>query len=141
MPVYSLYVISKSGGVIYHQSYSKDAPKLSMNEYLMLGSMFHSLYAITSELSPVPGPTGGSSSGMQVLESDTFRLQCFQTPTGIKFYMTTDLGMTNAENLLKTCYELYTDYVVKNPFYELDQPIRCELFDINLEKLLGTDRT
>jgi hypothetical protein len=26
-------------------------------------------------------------------------------------------------------YELYSDYVLKNPFYEVEQVIKCELFD------------
>jgi hypothetical protein len=29
-------------------------------------------------------------------------------------------------------YELYTDYVNKNPFHEIDQVIKSELFDQNL---------
>ena len=29
-------------------------------------------------------------------------------------------------------YDLYCDYVLKNPFYEVEMPIRCELFDSNL---------
>ena len=29
-------------------------------------------------------------------------------------------------------YDLYCDYVLKNPFYEVEMPIRCELFDTNL---------
>ena len=32
----------------------------------------------------------------------------------------------------KSVYSLYSDYVLKNPFYELDMPIRCELFDQQL---------
>ena len=35
-------------------------------------------------------------------------------------------------NLRRRVYELYTDYVLKNPFYEMEMPIRCELFDTNL---------
>ena len=26
-------------------------------------------------------------------------------------------------------YPLYADYVLKNPFYEVEMPIRCDLFD------------
>lgn len=44
------------------------------------------------------------------------------------------------ENLLKHVYELYTDYVLKNPFYEMEMPIRCELFDINLAQAVQKDR-
>lgn len=44
------------------------------------------------------------------------------------------------ENLLKQIYELYTDYVLKNPFYEMEMPIRCELFDISLAQAVQKDR-
>lgn len=40
------------------------------------------------------------------------------------------------EQLLRKIYELYADYVLKNPFYSLEMPIRCELFDVNLQSLL-----
>lgn len=42
------------------------------------------------------------------------------------------------ETLLKKIYELYSDYVLKNPFYSLEMPIRCELFDTHLQGLLET---
>uniref|UniRef100_A0A8C0VDR6 Trafficking protein particle complex subunit n=1 Tax=Cyanistes caeruleus TaxID=156563 RepID=A0A8C0VDR6_CYACU len=51
--------------------------RLSSNEKLMLASMFHSLFAIGSQLSPEVG-----SSGIEMLETDTFKLHCFQTLTG-----------------------------------------------------------
>jgi len=40
------------------------------------------------------------------------------------------------EQLLKKMYELYADFALKNPFYSLEMPIRCELFDTNLQALL-----
>ena len=43
------------------------------------------------------------------------------------------------DNLLKTIYELYTDYVLKNPFYEVEMPIRCELWDLNLALAVRKD--
>lgn len=33
-------------------------------------------------------------------------------------------------------YELYTDFVLKNPFYETEQVIRCELFDEAIENVI-----
>lgn len=45
----------------------------------------------------------------------------------------TQLGM---DALLRRIYELYSDYVLKNPFYSLDMPIRCSLFDTNLQALV-----
>ena len=48
--------------------------------------------------------------------------------------------MQQMEGLLKVIYELYTDYVLKNPFYEVEMPIRCELFDLNLSQAIQKDR-
>jgi trafficking protein particle complex subunit 4 len=33
-------------------------------------------------------------------------------------------------------YELYSDYVLKNPFYEVEQVIKCELFDEHVDMLM-----
>lgn len=33
---------------------------------------------------------------------------------------------------MRRIYDLYCDFVLKNPFYEVEMPIRCELFDLNL---------
>jgi len=52
--------------------------------------------------------------------------------TGTKFIMTTDPEQTRVELYLKKIYEIYSDYVMKNPFYTPEMPIRCELFDVNV---------
>lgn len=40
------------------------------------------------------------------------------------------------EILLKKIYELYADYALKNPFYSLEMPVRCDKFETNLQLLL-----
>jgi trafficking protein particle complex subunit 4 len=59
---------------------------------------------------------------------------------GTKFFVVCKTGAPNMEMLLKAIYELYTDFVLKNPFYEMEMPIRCELFDHNLAQVIQTDR-
>lgn len=44
--------------------------------------------------------------------------------TGIKFIIIADTKQQKVEELLGKIYELYSDYVLKNPFYSLDMPIR-----------------
>ena len=34
--------------------------------------------------------------------------------------------------MVRKVYELYADYVMKNPFYSLEMPVRCEAFDRHL---------
>lgn len=102
------------------------------------------MHAITSRLSPVRpvavNPPGGGAipsrpeppSGLEVMETESFRLQCFTTMTGSKFLLFTDTTQTNIDVTMKRIYDLYADYVMKNPFYSLEMPVRCELFDRKL---------
>lgn len=106
-------------------------PRMTTNEKIFLASMFYPLFAIASQLSPEP-----KSSGIEILEADTFKLHCFQTLTGVKFMVVAEPIQTGVETLLKKIYELYSDFALKNPFYSLEQPLRCELFDSNLQVLL-----
>ncbi|XP_012253630.1 trafficking protein particle complex subunit 4 [Athalia rosae] len=107
--------------------------KMTTNEKIFLASMFYPLFAIASQLSPEP-----RCSGIEVLEADTFRLYCYQTLTGVKFMVVAEPTQAGMDILLKRVYELYADYALKNPFYSLEMPIRCELFETHLQSLLET---
>lgn len=124
--ILSLYIVNKSGGLIYQRDFSQRA-KLDTNDTLRLASMWHSLQAISAQLSPLHG-----CEGIELLQAETFDLHNFQTPTGVKFFAVAPCKSIGVESFLKRLYNLYTDFVLKNPFYELDMPIRCELFDLHL---------
>ncbi|CAN0881552.1 Trafficking protein particle complex subunit 4 [Linum grandiflorum] len=137
--IYSLYIINKSGGLIFYKDYGS-AGRMDTNDSLRVASLWHSMHAISQQLSPVVG-----CSGIELLGADTFDLHCFQSLTafvvaGTKFFVVCEPGTQHMENLLKYIYELYTDYVLKNPFYEMEMPIRCELFDISLSQAIQKDR-
>ncbi|KAJ8100416.1 Sybindin-like protein [Lipomyces tetrasporus] len=127
MVVYSLYILNKAAGLIYQRDFNESLKRLSSNDYLVLSGTFHAVYAIASQISPVP-----SSSGIEVLETEKFRLQCFQTLTGTKFLLISEPRQQNTDAILRRIYELYSDYVIKNPFYQIEMPVRCELFDRHL---------
>ena len=101
---------------------------ITTNEKIVLASMFYPLYAIAVQLSPELG-----SSGIKELETDTFKLHCSQTLTGVKFIVISDLAQQGVDQLLEKIYELYADYALKNPFYSLEMPIRADLFDEHLK--------
>ena len=46
------------------------------NDYLRLASTFHGLHTISAEVAPL------ISAGIDMLDADTFRLQCLHTLTG-----------------------------------------------------------
>jgi trafficking protein particle complex subunit 4 len=126
MSLYTLYIVNKAGGLIYNRDLSP-VPKLGGNEYLTLASTFHSLHAIAKQLSPV------QSGGINSVESVNFTLSCFESPTGIKFFVTSKPKTPDVNGFLKKVYEYYADFVLKNPFYEIDMPIRIRLFDYSIE--------
>jgi len=128
--IFNLFIINKSGGLIYYKDFGSLA-KLDTNDSLRLASTWHGLHAIAMQLSPVNG--GG---GIEALRAETFDLHCFQTLTGTKLFVTVDPGLKGVEDLLRHIYELFTDYALKNPFYEVEMPIRCELFDVHLAAVI-----
>ncbi|EGD96193.1 sybindin-like family protein [Trichophyton tonsurans CBS 112818] len=151
--VYSLVIINKAGGLIYQRDFQAGLQKLSTNDYLVFAGTFHGVHAITRSLTPVfpysaPATSNTSAStipmtstlpnpglpktGLEVLDTERFRLTCFQTVTGTKFLLFTDPLMPNVDSVIAKIYELYADYVMKNPFYQLEMPVRCESFDRHL---------
>ena len=122
-----MYIINKSGGLIYSKDFTDGLARLDTNEALTQASIWHSLHAISAQLSPVAGCTG-----MELLEADNFNLHCHLSPTGTKFFILSAPGTSGVDFLLRGIYELYSDYVLKNPFYEMEMPIRCATFDNQL---------
>ncbi|KAL2756170.1 hypothetical protein ACRALDRAFT_2042361 [Sodiomyces alcalophilus JCM 7366] len=144
--VFALVVINKAGGLILNRTFHEGGlNQLSTNDYLVLAGTFHGVHAITARLNPLKnhapvattGPGGIPSraeppSGLEVMETENFRLQCFNTLTGTKFLLFTDTTQVNVDVTIRRIYDLYSDYVMKNPFYQLEMPIRCETFDRKL---------
>ena len=54
-PVFSVWIVNKSGGLIFYKNYSADKNTLDINDTLRLASVWHSLHAIsrTNSVSPV----------------------------------------------------------------------------------------
>ncbi|KAF2460055.1 sybindin-like family protein [Lineolata rhizophorae] len=145
--VFALLVINKAGGLIYNREFHPGLTKLSSNDLLILAGTFHGVHAITRNINPAgapqvpggnnpnlpPNPMSYQPTGIEVLESSNFRLQCFQTVTGTKFLLLTEPQQPNVDTTMRRIYELYSDFVMKNPFYTVEMPIRCEKFDRSLD--------
>lgn len=159
MTVFALIVINKAGGLVYNRTFHEGGlNQLSTNDYLIIAGTFHGVHAITTRLNPlkhvrtssgdhtsvrtVMTPAGlapcrpDPPSGLEVLESENFRMQCFTTLTGTKFLLFTDTAQTTADSTMRRVYDLYSDYVMKNPFYQLEMPIRCDIFDRKLNSYI-----
>lgn len=166
MKVYSILILNKAGGLIYQNELVPGLSKLSANDYLVLAGTLHGVHAIGSKLSSTinnnnnpngeelnaahnaiilsSGKAGSANSnrtGLQKIETDMFNLYIFQTVGGLKFIMITAPNVANSETvtdeLFRHLYILYSDYVMKDPFYSLDMPIKSSLFDGRVKQLLA----
>ncbi|KAL9056579.1 MAG: hypothetical protein Q9162_002862 [Coniocarpon cinnabarinum] len=139
MVVYALLIISKAGGLIYSRNFaSSQLNSMNTNSLLNLAGTFHGIHAISRTLNPLPNPPRPPGSfplpngtGIESLQTSRFLMSCYQTPTGVKFILFTEPNMDRekARGVLGKCYELYAEFVMRNPFYSLEMPIRCDKFE------------
>ncbi|PWN50161.1 Sybindin-like protein [Violaceomyces palustris] len=161
----SLWIINKAGGLIYQAEHfthpDPSVGRLSSNEYLVLAGTLHGIHAITSKLSPLQQHSKVNDTGLESLEADGFSLRVMVTLTGefkregeacsssnlslpssslplpgTKFVLLTQPSHPRQATILQKCYEIYSDLVMKNPFYTSEMPIRVEAFDRAIESLL-----
>ena len=139
---YFLLIVNKNGSLIYDKSISVNL-QLNSNEVINMASIFYSMHAISSKLTPAGYEQTSElkleNGGIEIMEASAMRLVCFQTLTKIKFIFVTDY-QTNldkcTENYRKI-YDVYSDVVAKNPNYELDMPIRVNSFDERVNQIFG----
>lgn len=133
-----LFIINRSGGLIYNKNLSSFAPNLSTNDCLRLGKYDRGTSNIIFIISGTDTDTyllimlcstiGSTfhglhaiipqiapilSSGIERLETDSFVLQSLQTLTGVKFVITAKPGTVELLELLQSMYEIYSDFVLK----------------------------
>lgn len=92
-----------------------------------------------------------NKSGIRQLCTDQFTMFIYQTMTGLKFVTissqtasTTNsnnnghiISIQIADNFLRKVYCLYSDYVMKDPFYAIEMPIKSELFDNKVKQMVS----
>lgn len=147
--IIAIYIISSNGSLIF--DYHSQPSNLNTDKNIVLASLFYACYANSEQiglgLANSEQPTiVPRSLGIKTLEAENFRLDCFETLTKVKFVVISDLSLggpsttSNKQELLRRLYDIYADYVMKNPFYTLNMPINsdnCSLFKTNLELSLS----
>lgn len=149
--IIAIYIISSNGSLIF--DYHSQPSNLNADKNIVLASLFYACYANSEQIglglaNSDTNTLPTTSAGIKTLEANNFRLDCFETLTKVKFVVISDLSLgppstnANKQELLKKIYELYADYVMKNPFYTLNMPINsdnCSLFRTNLELSLSSN--
>ncbi|KAK2983592.1 hypothetical protein RJ640_023126, partial [Escallonia rubra] len=76
----------------------------------------------------------GQGCSFHSFRTNTYKLSFMETPSGIKIILVTHPRAGDLREPLKYIYNLYVEYVVKNPLYTPGTPIKCELFNTTLDQ-------
>lgn len=103
-----------------------------MQEAKLMYGMLFSLKSFVSKISPLD-----TKEGFLYYKTSKYALHYFETPSGLKFILNTDVNAQNVRELLQQMYsQIYVEYVVKNPLCNMKEPIRSELFKTKLDTFI-----
>jgi len=133
MTVFNLYIFDRNGNCLYYAEWNrKKQSGLSKEEEmkLMYGMLF-SIKSFVSRMSPQD-----QKDGLVSFKTNQYKLNYYETASGLKFILNTDLSVGNLRDVLHQLYsQIYVEYVVKNPTCDdPTQPIRSELFKTKLDE-------
>ncbi|XP_005106411.1 trafficking protein particle complex subunit 1 [Aplysia californica] len=134
MTIFNFYLFDRHGTCLYYAEWNRKK-QLTMSkeeEFKLMYGMIFSIKSFASRLSPTD-----MKEGFLNFTTSKYKLHFFETPSGLKFIMNTDLSVGNMKDVLHQIFSsLYVEYVVKNPLCELDQPVTSELFKTKLDEYI-----
>uniref|UniRef100_A0A7S0EDU9 Trafficking protein particle complex subunit n=1 Tax=Phaeocystis antarctica TaxID=33657 RepID=A0A7S0EDU9_9EUKA len=134
MAVFCLYIFSKQGVCLYYREWNRPlAPSdIRQDQKLMFGFLF-SLKQLVAKMSPKKG------GGFYACSTNTFKLNYYEPPSGLRFILTTDLSAGDMRESLRHIYSnIYVESLSKNPLWKPDEELTCPLFTQTLERYIAT---
>ncbi|XP_074563968.1 uncharacterized protein LOC141820539 [Curcuma longa] len=142
-----LYIFNRNGICLLYREWHRPLRTLdaSQDQKLMFGLLF-SLRSFTAKMDPVSADKGnlgvpllpGQGCSFYSFRTNTYKLSFMESPSGIKLILITHPKTGDHRDSLKHIYNLYVEYVVKNPLYVTGTPIKSELFTTNLDQYVKT---
>ncbi|KJE90220.1 trafficking protein particle complex 1 [Capsaspora owczarzaki ATCC 30864] len=132
--IFNLYIFDRSGTCVYYSEYHRPrkATLSQDEEFKLTYGMLHSIKSFVTRISPKP-----VREGLHYYKTSTYKLNYFETLTGLKIVLNTDPGVGDIHDLLQQIYsQIYVEYVVKNPLCTPGEKITSELFETRLNALI-----
>ncbi|CAN1751459.1 Trafficking protein particle complex subunit 1 [Linum perenne] len=146
-----IYIFNRNGVCLLYKEWNRPLHTLNAHQdhKLMFGLLF-SLKSLTAKMDPTKSVSPSRSSAekgnlgvpqlpgqgcsFHSFRTNTYKLSFMETPSGIKLILVTHPKTGDLRDSLKYIYNLYVEYVVKNPLYTPGTPVKCELFDTALDQ-------
>jgi len=134
MTVFNFYVFDRTGLCLYYAEWNRRKQAgMSMEEEckLMYGMLF-SIKSFVSRMSPTD-----QKDGLVSFRTNQYKLNYYETPSGLKLVLNTDLSAPNQREILHHIYsQIFVEFVVKNPSCDQTQPITSDLFKTKLDEYI-----
>ena len=157
--LYSIAIYDRHGTPLFFREWSRPQGVKDMREEhkLMFGFLF-SLKQLVGKMSPkkyapcfTPRKKGvafasdathvsnlrvvSRGGGFHACSTSAYRLHYFETASGLRFVLTTDLAAVDMREALRHIYaQIYVECLTKNPLYTTGEPISCPLFTQTLDR-------
>lgn len=134
MTIHNLYIFDRSGSCLHYSEWHRrrqtGIPK--EEEFKLMFGMLFSLRSFVSKMSPTDMRDGFVS-----FHTSKYRLHYYETPTGLRLVLNTDLSVGSAREALHHIYtHLFVELVVKNPLCPPRAPVQSELFRSRLDAFI-----
>ncbi|XP_067411110.1 trafficking protein particle complex subunit 1 [Emydura macquarii macquarii] len=134
MTVHNLYIFDRDGACLHYGEWHrrKQAGIPKEEEFKLMYGVLFSMRSFVGKMSPLD-----MKDGFLAFQTSKYKLHYYETPTGLKIVMNTDLGVGNVRDVLHQIYSnIYVEFVVKNPLCNLNEPIQSELFRAKLDSFV-----
>ncbi|XP_070537796.1 trafficking protein particle complex subunit 1-like [Ptychodera flava] len=134
MTIYNIYIFDRNGTCLYYYEWNrkKQAGMSKEEEFKLMYGMIFSMKSFISRMSPTD-----YKDGFLNFKTNKYKLHFYETPSGLKFIMNTDLSVGNTRDVLHQIFsQIYIEFVVKNPMCRLGEPITSELFRHKLDNFV-----